>query len=50
MFTLSASSAEPWGYFSITQARNGIVHLISSKNHYVFNLAWLKELPPEPKK
>jgi len=41
-FTLSASSAEPWGYMAICQAANGVVHLITSKNHYAFNLAWLK--------
>jgi formylglycine-generating enzyme required for sulfatase activity len=46
VFTMSASSAETFGYFSICQTANGLVHLISSKNHYVFNLAWLKAPPP----
>ena len=45
-FTMSASSAEPWGYLAICQAANGVIHLISSKNHYSFNLAWLKAPPP----
>ena len=45
-FTMSLTSAEPWGYLAICQAANGVVHLISSKNHYAFNLAWLKEPPP----
>ena len=45
-FTMSASSVEPWGYMAICQGPNGVVHLITSKNHYAFNLAWLKELPP----
>jgi sulfatase modifying factor 1 len=45
-FIMSASSAEPWGYLAICQAANGVIHLISSKNHYAFNLAWLKALPP----
>lgn len=45
-FTMSASSAEPWGYMAICQSRNGVVHLITSKNHYSFNLAWLKQAPP----
>ena len=49
-FTLSATSAEPPGYLAATQTRDGRVQLISSKNHYVFNLAWLKQLPPAPKK
>ena len=41
-FTMSATSAEPRGYLSICQAANGVIHLISSKQHYAFNLAWLK--------
>jgi len=40
-FTMSASSAEPRGYMSICQTPNGVIHLISSKQHYQFNLAWL---------
>lgn len=28
------------------QTRDGRVQLISSKNHYVFNLAWIKQLSP----
>ncbi|MHB8865083.1 MAG: sialidase family protein, partial [Pirellulaceae bacterium] len=42
-FTLSATSAEPRGYLSICQAANGVIHLISSKQHYAFNLAWLRQ-------
>jgi sulfatase modifying factor 1 len=49
-FTLSPTSAEPQGYLAATQTRDGRVQLISSKNHYVFNLAWLKQLPPAPAK
>ena len=48
-FTLSDTSAEPQGYLAATQTRDGRVQLISSKNHYVFNLAWLKQLPAPPK-
>ena len=48
-FTLSATGAEPQGYLAATQTRDGRVQLISSKNHYVFNLEWLKQLPPAPK-
>ncbi len=47
-FTLSPTSAEHNGYLAATQTRDGRVQLISSKNHYVFNLAWLKQLPPAP--
>jgi len=45
-FTMGVSSAEPWGYMAITQGANGVIHLISSKNHYAFNLAWLKTPAP----
>jgi hypothetical protein len=38
------------GYLAITQTRDGRIQLITSKDHYVFNLAWLKALPSAPKK
>ena len=47
-FTMGPLSAEPRGYFSICQAANGVIHLISSKQHYAFNLAWLRTPPPVP--
>jgi len=43
LFTMSADNAEPAGYLSICQSADGIIHLISSRQHYSFNLAWLKE-------
>ncbi len=49
-FTLSDTMAEPQGYLAITQTRDGRLQLLTSKNHYVFNLAWIKQLPPTPKK
>ncbi|MHC4648535.1 MAG: SUMF1/EgtB/PvdO family nonheme iron enzyme [Planctomycetota bacterium] len=45
-FKLGFSSAEPGGYNSICQARNGVIHLISSRQHYAFNLKWLETPPP----
>jgi hypothetical protein len=48
-FTLSDTLAELSGYLSVCQTRDDLIQLISSKNHYVFNLAWLKELPVLPK-
>jgi hypothetical protein len=45
-FTMGFSSAEPGGYLSVCQAADGIIHLISSRQHYAFNLAWLKTPPP----
>jgi Neuraminidase (sialidase) len=41
--------AEGYGYLAMTQSRDGNMQLVTSKNHYVFNLAWLKALPPAPK-
>jgi len=41
-FKLGFSSAEPGGYLSICQAANGVIHLISSRQHYSFNLKWLE--------
>ncbi len=45
-FTLSAHSAEPRGYMAGTQAPDGMIHLISSKLHYAFNVAWLNAAMP----
>jgi formylglycine-generating enzyme required for sulfatase activity len=45
-FKLGFSSAEPGGYNSICQAANGVIHLISSRQHYAFNLKWLQTPPP----
>jgi formylglycine-generating enzyme required for sulfatase activity len=45
MFPLSDTRAEHNGYLAAIQTRDGRIQLISSKNHYVFNLAWLKALP-----
>ncbi|MBR3441967.1 MAG: SUMF1/EgtB/PvdO family nonheme iron enzyme [Bacteroidales bacterium] len=40
-FTMDAAHAEPKGYFACTQTPDGIIHLISSRLHYRFNLPWL---------
>jgi formylglycine-generating enzyme required for sulfatase activity len=45
-FTLGWENAEPRGYMSVCQTADGLVHLISSRQHYSFNLAWLKAPPP----
>ncbi len=42
---MSRSRSEPMGYLTACQATDGLVHLISSRNHYTFNLAWLTEPP-----
>ena len=40
---LDATHAELNGYLASCQGLDGRIHLISSRNYYVFNLAWLTE-------
>lgn len=40
-FVASPTRAEPAGYLAATQTPDGVIHLISSRLHYRFNLAWL---------
>ncbi len=40
-FTMDATHAETKGYMAATQMPDGVIHLISSRFHYQFNLAWL---------
>jgi hypothetical protein len=49
-FQVSDTLAEPTGYLAITQSRDGRIQLVTSQNHYVFSLAWIKTPPPAPKK
>ena len=52
--TMDARSAEPTGYLSVCQsapgkmgsATDGLIHLLSSRQHYAFNLKWLVTPPP----
>jgi hypothetical protein len=46
-FVMDQTHAEPRGYLAATQTPNGLIHLISSKQHYVFNLAWIKQFAPD---
>jgi len=46
LFTMSFNSAEPGGYMTGCQTDDGVIHIISSRQHYAFNLAWLKTPPP----
>lgn len=41
-FTATRDQAEHAGYLSCTQSPDGVIHLLSSRLHYRFNLAWLK--------
>ena len=42
-FDMDQTHAEPRGYLAATQTPNQIIHLLSSRNHYRFNLQWLVE-------
>ena len=46
-FIMSHTWGEPRGYLAATQAANGLIHLVSSRNHYAFNMKWLETLPPK---
>ena len=46
--TLSDLSSEHRGYMSVCQSTDGLIHLISSRQHYAFNLKWLMTPPPPP--
>ena len=43
---IDANHGEPNGYLASCQGPDGRIHLISSRNYYVFNLAWLTEGTP----
>lgn len=43
VFTMDQVSGEAMGYCAAIQARNGIIHVISSRQHYQFNYQWLVE-------
>ena len=42
-FTMDATHAEPKGYLACTQTPDGLIHLLSSRMHYRFNLAWVEK-------
>ncbi|MEK0317477.1 SUMF1/EgtB/PvdO family nonheme iron enzyme [Cohnella sp. 56] len=45
-FRMDRSHAEPKGYLAMVQGRDGIIHLLSSRIHYAFNLQWVLERSP----
>lgn len=47
-FQAAPDQAEPAGYLAATQSPDGVIHLLSSRVHYRFNLAWLRAAPPPP--
>jgi hypothetical protein len=44
--TMDANHAEFVGYLTVCQTPDGLVHLLTSQQHYSFNLKWLTTLPP----
>ena len=40
---MDENHAEPRGYLAGTQTPDNMIHLITSRFYYKFNLAWLKE-------
>jgi hypothetical protein len=43
-FVMDETHAEPKGYLAGVQAPDGTIHILSSRLHYRFNLAWLLQL------
>jgi len=46
LFIMSGRHAEYRGYLSVCQSLDGVINLISSREHYAFNLKWLMTPPP----
>jgi formylglycine-generating enzyme len=44
-FTATPDQAEHAGYLAATQSPDRVIHLISSRLHYRFNLEWLRRVP-----
>jgi sulfatase modifying factor 1 len=44
--TMDASYSEFVGYLTVCQSPDNTIHLLSSRNHYAFNLKWLTTRPP----
>lgn len=46
LFVMSGSNAEESGYMAGCQGLDGVIHLITSREHYAFNLKWIMTAPP----
>jgi len=44
--TMDRHRSEFVGYLTVCQSPDNIIHLLSSRNHYAFNLKWLTTRPP----
>jgi len=47
-YTIDTATGEPIGYLSVCQSQDGVIHLLSSRQHYAFNVKWLSTPPPPP--
>ena len=47
-FLMDATHAEPRGYMAATQSPDNLIHLVSSRLYYCFNLAWITDGQPAP--
>jgi hypothetical protein len=45
-YKMDANHGEPNGYMASAQGPDGMIHLITSRNYYTFNLAWLTQGTP----
>ena len=48
LFTNSGRFGEYRGYLAVCQSADGLIHLISSRQHYAFNLKWVETPQPAP--
>ncbi len=49
LFTMSAGNSEYQGYCNGCQSADKLIHIISSRQHFTFNLKWLMTPAPEPR-
>jgi hypothetical protein len=49
LFTMSAGNSEYQGYCNGCQSADGLIHIISSRQHFTFNYKWLMTPAPAPR-
>ena len=47
LYSMNRTNSEPDGYTAAKQGADGTIHVITSRNHFAFNLQWLLEPPPD---
>lgn len=43
IFEMDGHRAEPRGYLAGTQTPDNMIHIVSSRLHYRFNLSWIEQ-------